>query len=240
MKPYYQDEAVTIYHGDCRQIVPLLGRFDMLLTDPPYGIFKRKGGNGKIFGNLTIYSRDDTAAKWDVRPSPGLLWTIWEACEKHVVWGGNYMADILGACRGPLIWNKMTGNNMYADGEAAWADVSGTMRIFNHQWCGAFKDSERGQRAEHPTQKPVALMAWCIGLAGDVQTILDPFAGSGTTGRAAKDLGKRAVLIEREERYCEIAAKRMAQEVLPLAESGLTSAGMRGVPLFPGENASVA
>ncbi len=216
LRPYHEEAAVTIYHGDCRQIVPLLGRFDLLLTDPPYGIFKKTGGDGKMFGKRTIYSDDDTAAQWDARPSPGLLWTIWEACEKHVVWGGNYMADILGACRGPLIWNKMTGNNSYADGEAAWADVSGTMRIFNHQWCGAFKDSERGQRAEHPTQKPVALMAWCIGLAGDVQTILDPFAGSGTTGRAAKDLGKRAVLIEREERYCEIAARRLAQDVLPL------------------------
>ena len=68
----------------------------------------------------------------------------------------------------------------------------------------------------HPTQKPLALMLWCIGLAGDVQTILDPFAGSGTTGRAAKDLGRKATLIEQEERYCEIAASRMAQEVLPL------------------------
>ena len=69
-------------------------------------------------------------------------------------------------------------------------------------------------KREHPTQKPVALMQWCIGLAGEVETIIDPFAGSGTTGRAAKDLGKRAVLIEREEKYCEIAAKRLAQEVL--------------------------
>jgi len=66
----------------------------------------------------------------------------------------------------------------------------------------------------HPTQKPVEIMQWCIGLAGDVQTILDPFAGSGTTGRAAKDLGKQAVLIEMDEQYCEIAAQRMAQEVL--------------------------
>ena len=69
---------------------------------------------------------------------------------------------------------------------------------------------------QHPTQKPERLMRWCIEQAGDVITILDPFAGSGTTGRAAKDMGKRAVLIEREERYCEIAAKRLAQQVLEL------------------------
>ena len=66
----------------------------------------------------------------------------------------------------------------------------------------------------HPTQKPLEVIKWCINLAGDVQTILDPFAGSGTTGRAAKDLGKQAVLVEMDEQYCEIAAQRMAQEVL--------------------------
>ena len=68
----------------------------------------------------------------------------------------------------------------------------------------------------HPTQKPVALMAWCIRRVNDCSTILDPFAGSGTTGRAAKDLGRKCTLIEREEKYCEIAAKRMEQEVLAL------------------------
>ena len=72
-------------------------------------------------------------------------------------------------------------------------------------------------------------MTWCIGLAGDVQTILDPFAGSGTTGRAAKDLGRKAVLIEREERYCEIAASRMAQGVLPLCTAN-ASALAEGIP----------
>ena len=86
--------------------------------------------------------------------------------------------------------------------------------MFHHLWIGYQRDSETGDKVLHPTQKPVALMSWCISLAGDVQTILDPFAGSGTTGRAAKDLGRKAVLIEIEERYCEIAARRMGQEVL--------------------------
>jgi hypothetical protein len=79
----------------------------------------------------------------------------------------------------------------------------------------------------HPTEKPLTLFSWCVQQAGDVHTILDPFAGSGTTGRAAKDLGRKAVLIEREERYCEIAAKRMAQEVFdfstPVSEIGAPS-----------------
>ena len=216
IKPYYQDDAVTIYHGDCREIVPQLGKFDLLLTDPPYGIFKKSGGDGKMFGSKTIYSSDDTAASWDNKPSKEIIQLIISASNKFVIWGGNYMASSIGDCAAPLVWNKLTGNNSYADGELAFSNVAGTMRIFTHQWCGAFKDSERGEKAIHPTQKPIALMTWCISLAGDVQTILDPFAGSGTTGRAAKDLGRKAALIEREEKYCEIAAKRMAQEVFAL------------------------
>jgi len=213
MKPYYQDQSVTLYHGDCRQIVPQLGNFDLLLTDPPYGIFK-KSNDGIMFGNKTIYSQDKKATQWDVKPTREDLDIVKNACKLFVIWGGNYFADSLGACPGILVWNKKTGNNNYADGEAAFSNVSGTMRIFTHQWCGAFKDSERGQKAMHPTQKPLEVIKWCINLAGDVQTILDPFAGSGTTGRAAKDLGKQAVLVEMDEQYCEIAAQRMAQEIL--------------------------
>jgi DNA modification methylase len=73
-----------------------------------------------------------------------------------------------------------------------------------------------GEERDHPTQKPLEVIQWAIQLAGDIETILDPWAGPGTTGHAAKNLGKKAVLIEREERYCEIAARRLAQEVLPL------------------------
>ena len=167
-----------------------------------------------MFGNKTIYSEDKKATQWDVKPTREDLDIVKNPCKLFVIWGGNYFADSLGACPGILVWNKKTGNNSYADGEAAFSNVSGTMRIFTHQWCGAFKDSERGQKAMHPTQKPLEVIKWCINLAGDVQTILDPFAGSGTTGRAAKDLGKHAVLIEMDEHYCEIAAQRMAQEVL--------------------------
>ena len=170
LKPYYQDDAVTIYHGDCREIVPQLGRFDLLLTDPPYGIFKKTGASGLMFGAKTIYCEDKTASEWD----------------------------------------KQNDGRDFADCEMAWTDINAVARIFRRRPM----NMDGGK--VHPTQKPLALMLWCIGIAGDVQTILDPFAGSGTTGRAAKDLGRKATLIEREERYCEIAASRMAQEVLPL------------------------
>lgn len=201
----------TLYLGDCRDILPTLGKVDAVVTDPPYGIFKKVDGDGKMFGKATIYSDDNSAAEWDARPDGDLLRLVKDAAPLWTIWGGNYMASDLGDTKGLLIWNKLTGNNSYADGECAFTNTVGTLRILTHQWCGAFKDSERGERAIHPTQKPVAIMRWCIKLAKDASAILDPFMGSGTTGVAAVQMGRSFIGIEREERYFEIACKRIEE-----------------------------
>lgn len=203
-------EGITLYLGDCREILPTLGKVDAVVTDPPYGIFKKTGGDGKMFGQDTIYSIDDAAAEWDNRPTKELLDLCLAAAPQFVIWGGNYLAGHLGECRGPLIWNKLTGNNSYADGEIAWSNVTGTCRILTHQWCGAFKDSERGQRAVHPTQKPIAVMEWCLGFI-DGKSILDPFMGSGTTGIAAVRRAMKFTGIEAEPKYFDIACKRISE-----------------------------
>jgi len=199
----------TLYLGDCLEILPTLGKVDAVITDPPYGIFKKTDDSGKMFGKETIYTVDKSAAQWDERPSKEVLDLVISAGDKYAIWGGNYLADHLGACKGPLIWNKLTGNNSYADGECAWSNMAGTMRIFTHQWCGAFKDSERGDRAVHPTQKPVALIEWVIKLAKMPTTVLDPFMGSGTTGVACANLGRKFIGIEIEPKYFEIACERI-------------------------------
>ena len=203
MKPYFHDDAVTIYHGDCREIVPTLGRFDLLLTDPPYGLGDKLNspGPGEWSGNW-----GDGAPEWDKTTAEGVVELV-ATTPTAIVWGGNYYA--LPPVRGWLIWDKMQEHSS-GHAELAWTNIDIPIRTFRMSRVQAY--SRMGK--QHPTQKPLELMTWCIGLAGDVQTILDPFAGSGTTGRAAKDLGRKAVLIEREERYCEIAAKRMAQGVL--------------------------
>ncbi len=201
--------TATLYLGDCLEILPTLPKVDAVITDPPYGIFKRTKDSGKMFGKETIYSVDDSSPKWDQRPSKELLTLCVNAAEKHIIWGGNYFADHLGACKGPLIWNKLTGGNSYADGECAWSNVTGTMRIFTHQWCGAFKDSERGLRAIHPTQKPIALIEWCIKLAKMPVMVIDPFMGSGTTGVACMNLGRKFIGIEIEPKYFDIACQRI-------------------------------
>ena len=209
LAPYYDHGGITIYHGDCSQIVPMLGRFDLLLTDPPYGIGASKGTWGSSNkGKVRDYGKSD----WDNEPvEPWLLELARSRCDKQIIFGGNYYA--LPPCKGPLVWDKENTGD-FADGEMAWNNLGIAMKIKRHLWNGMLRKG--GESREHPTQKPLDVMAWALGLAGDVETILDPWAGSGTTGRAAKDAGKRAVLIEREEKYCEIAANRMSQEVLPL------------------------
>jgi DNA modification methylase len=211
-KPYYQDDAVTIYHGDCREIVPTLGKFDLLLTDPPYGI--GADNQARILSRVKLARpKDYGGSNWDTKPpKPWVLQMLIDHARNAIIWGGNYFE--LPPCNGPLVWDKENTGD-FADGEQAWNNLGCALRIKRHLWNGMIRKGNEDRF--HPTQKPVEVMLWCISLAGDeAQTILDPFAGSGTTGRAAKDLGRKATLIELEERYCEIAAKRMAQEVLPL------------------------
>lgn len=213
-KPYYQYDAVTLYHGDCREIVPQLGRFDLLLTDPPYGIRRDRGmGVGGVGLNGRRVSRR-YAGGWDgTRPDAELFAAIIASADTHIIWGGNYFTDLLPVQSKWLVWDKEQTMPSYSDAELAWTALSGVaVKMF--RYCGAGLMAAEKERL-HPTQKPLALIAWCLALAPEpeVKTVLDPFAGSGTTGRACKDAGIRCTLIEREEAYCEVIAQRMRQEV---------------------------
>lgn len=203
MKPYYQDSHVTIYHGDCREIVPQLGRFDLLLTDPPYGAGYASNpvvGKGKTKSNHERQTWDNS------RPDLKFLINI---SSTSIVWGGNYFE--LPSRRRWLAWIKRDAPPSLSNVELAWTSLDANAKFFDYPIAAT-----NSERIGHPTQKPLALMKWCLCFVPEAKTILDPFAGSGTTGRAAKDLNKISVLIEIEERYCEIAASRMSQEVLAL------------------------
>ena len=209
IKPYYgPHNGITIYCGDCREIVPLLPMFDLLLTDPPYGIGRdgSKASTGS-HGGRKAYE----FLGWDAdRPDRWVMEMLCSKARKHIIWGGNYFTEAIGPSMKWLVWDK--GQRIdQSDGELAWTSLDGALRIFTLNRAELAKDG-----AVHPAQKPEALIRWCLIQAGDVVTILDPFMGSGTTLVAAKRLGRVAVGIEREERYCEIAAKRLAQEALPL------------------------
>jgi DNA modification methylase len=227
MKPYYEHAGITIYHGDCEAIAPSLEQFGLLLTDPPYGIGaarKKFGGHGVkqhktgLAKGKCIYKRDYGDAGWDDVPCSNELLTLnRNICDEAIIWGGNYFT--LPPTKSWLVWDKLRGDTDFADGEMAWCSVDRAMRIFRYRWNGFLVDSTSTDDRLHPTQKPLALMKWCIAQAGDgVHSILDPFMGSGTTLVASKAFGIRAVGIEREEAYCEIAAKRLSQSVFNFEE----------------------
>ncbi len=205
--PYYQDSAVTIYHGDCREILPHLPKVDLVLTDPPYGIGLSSGA-GK-YGCLKWSGAKDL--KWDTKiPDNEVFEMLLSKSDVHIIWGGNFFPLPLSPCY--LVWDKGAGfkNRSFSECEMAWSSMDRAPKIF--AWDPLARGDYKGK--QHPTQKPEPLIRWCINLADNPQTILDPFMGSGTTLRAAKDLGRKAIGIELEEKYCEIAARRMAQEVL--------------------------
>ena len=207
MTPYYEDGNVTIYHGDCREILPSV-EADVLVTDPPYGIALDTSSRCDWLPDHQPVTGDD--APYD--PAHLLALGL-----PSVLFGANHYASRLPDSRGWFCWDKATKDGLdlkQAEVEFGWTNFLSRPKMLRHMWSGAYRDSERRTRY-HPTQKPVVLMSWVLQWC-PAGTVLDPYMGSGPTLRAAKDHGRRAIGIEIEERYCEIAAKRCAQEVLDL------------------------
>lgn len=223
-KPYFEDQnsGIVIYHGDCRDILPTIDSVDLLCTDPPYGLkASRKASYGSgvkrhmtgIVAGKAISKRDYGDSDWDDEPCPAdLLELAFNRSSEQVVWGGNYFP--LPPTKGILVWDKLRGDTDFADGEIAWTSSNRSLRILRYLWNGFLVDAGSRDERVHPTQKPLAVMKWCLSFYPEAKSVLDPFMGSGTTLRAAKDLGLVAIGIEADERYCEIAANRLRQEVL--------------------------
>jgi DNA modification methylase len=202
MRPYYEEDGITIYHGDCREILPQLGT-DAILTDPPYGV----GAHNGIGKYGRIRSKGNPA--WDVA---GVDLAHLPDVQR-IIWGGNYFH--LPQSRMFLLWDKGAGfaGRDFAECEQAWCSWDGNARIYRRDPL-AHRDYVG---KEHPTEKPIPLMQWCVGrFPNPVSVLADPYLGSGSTLVAAKNIGMRAIGIELEERYCEIAAKRLSQSVLEL------------------------
>ena len=203
MKPYYEHAGITIYHGDCREILPTLPKCDLLLTDAPYGAGYAANpivGKGKSQSNHADQDWDDSTVDADD------LYAIMGAASEAIIWGGNYYH--LRPSRCWLAWYKRDAPPSMAQMELAWVSRDGNAKLFDYPIAAV-----NAERIGHPTQKPLALMKWCLTFFPLAKSVLDPFMGSGTTLVAAKNLGRKAIGIEIEERYCEIAAKRLSQEV---------------------------
>jgi site-specific DNA-methyltransferase (adenine-specific)/modification methylase len=201
----------TLYLGDCREIAPGLERPAAVISDPPYGIGFAHGGGGGCLARSTQFAGE--AIHGDAEPFDPAPWL--GAAERVTLWGANHYAPRLTASPSWLTWDKRDGvcSNDQADCEHAWTNNGGPARVFRHLWNGMLKASERGVVREHPTQKPVALMRWCIEQAkvppGGV--ILDPYMGSGSTGVAAMQMRHPFIGIEIEPRYFDIACRRIEE-----------------------------
>lgn len=190
-----------LYLGDCREILPSLPKVDAVITDPPYGINAARDRNSQKDGWV-----DYGCGEWDLeRPDAAIFPMILQAAQVQVIWGGNYFTDCLPPTMQWLVWDKGQRNFSLADCEFAWSSQARAARIFTYSRGAALQDGK-----EHPTQKPIALMEWCIEQAANKpQTILDPFMGSGTTGVACMNLGRKFIGIEREVKYFDIACRRI-------------------------------
>ncbi len=223
MTPYYKDEAVTIFHGDCREIVPTLGQFNLLLTDPPYAHKHMDGGGFAAASRFYAGGALDGLNDFDLSQYAEMLIAcapmMVAFCSRDLVPDYAALSRTAGRKFDLHVWHKtnaipFTANTWKSDLEyiaLVWSEKPGWKQCSQERHSKAYISSLCQDKA-HPACKPIPLLSKYIEVF-DAQTILDPFMGSGTTLRAAKDLGRKAVGIEREERYCEIAARRMSQEV---------------------------
>lgn len=191
----------TLYLGDCRELLPTIAKCDALVTDPPYGINAARDRKSQKSG-----WRDYDAPGWDKERPPAELINLVLGAAKHaIVWGGNYFTDILPPSSKWLSWDKGQTDFSLADFELAWCSFPGAARRLTFSRSKAMQDGK-----EHPTQKPIEVMRWCLGhLPPKCHTIIDTFMGSGTTGVAAVDVGRSFIGIELEPKFFDIACRRI-------------------------------
>lgn len=207
----------TLYCGDALDVLPTLPKADLVIADPPYGIGEnnsRAASRGKLAKAIDYGDFD-----WDSAPASQEQIAATIAAGKHcIIWGGNYFQ--LPPVAGWLVWDKVNGSNDFADCELAWTNLPIAVRQFRHMWHGMLRDSERNEPRVHPTQKPIALMKWCISKRKELpKLVVDPFAGSAPVGVACMDMGIAYIGIEKMRRNFDIACGRIdrAQQQYKLA-----------------------
>jgi site-specific DNA-methyltransferase (adenine-specific)/modification methylase len=215
----------TLYLGDCMDILPTLDKVDAVITDPPYGIKRFEKGSLR-FDKKGEYKN---GIAWDKAPEKAFFDLLLSKGEHSIVWGANNFE--LPTSEYFLVWDKQQTVSNFASAELAYTNIKIPAKVFR------FSIHQHNQiEKSHPTQKPVDLMAWCINFVPEAKTILDPFMGSGTTGVAAVQMGRKFIGIEREPKYFDIACQRIeqayAQQSLFDRSNGIAASDFRQQPLI--------
>jgi site-specific DNA-methyltransferase (adenine-specific)/modification methylase len=197
----------TVYLGDCMEVLQLIDKVDAVITDPPYGINEN---SKKVASRVNLAAPKDYGNfDWDKSPPPDhLIELIRTKAKYQAFFGGNYFTLPPTSCW--LVWDKLNSGD-FADCELAWTNWPKAVRRLQWRWNGMIRQGN--EERFHPTQKPLEVMKWVIDLCPKADSIIDPFMGSGTTGVAAIQMGKKFIGIEREPKYFEIACKRLEQAV---------------------------
>lgn len=220
MKPYYEHAGITIWHGDCREILPTLGKVDLVLTDPPYGVSGEQNSKTANSQKKNAYGTFTDSIEY-VRSVAVVGFSMaLKLCSRAIVTPGNRcltlypMPDSFGCFYQPASVGLQPWGRADSQPILYYGVFPRDSKLIPGNKC-SFVLTESPEKNGHPCPKPFdAWMKLAVAGSNEGETILDPFMGSGTTLRAAKDLGRKAIGIEIEERYCEIAARRLAQEVL--------------------------
>jgi len=206
MKPYYQDDLVTLYHGDALEVTNWLDA-DVLVTDPPYGMSYQSGRKKQkpIVGDSTLNVRNNALKMWGNKPA--LVFGTWKQPRPANV-------------KQLIVWDKRGGAGFSGDLNMPWADITEEIYVLGNGWTGKRRPAiysvatlPTTNRPNHPTPKPIGLLEQLLEYVPNNSLVADPFAGSGTTLLAAKNLGITAIGIEIDEQYCELTANRLGQEV---------------------------
>jgi len=214
VKPTWERGNVRLYLGDCREVLPHVGSVDAVVTDPPYGI--------GIAANPVRQAHDKKC--WDNSPPDSAVFdAIRASAPAQIIWGGNYFP--LPPAQGFFVWDKVQPENFSLSMvEQAWTNIETPAKLFRRHVVSYSK--------EHPTQKPIELMVWCLGFVPAARTIFDPYMGVGTTGVAAVQTGRAFVGIEIDPAYFEIAVRRIDKAIDAGALFAPVPPAVREVGLF--------
>jgi len=194
----------TLYHGDCLEILPTLGKVDAIVTDPPYGIGYKASCPSRINSTGNVNLGEIIGDNQPFDPTPFLDWPC-------VLFGADHFCNKLPEGGVMHVWDKHCGrasNDYFSDAELFWINRKSKRYVFRYLWKGIQQEG-KGEKRYHPMAKPIELMKFCIMVLKVEGVIFDPFMGSGTTGVACADLGRKFIGIEIERKYFDIACERI-------------------------------